>query len=89
MEEEQLDMFKKSVKVFSASWCQACGPVKASLLTLELEGLIELEYLDTDSKSGAEAAKEHSVRGIPTAICEDGSRKVGAVSIGELREWLS
>ena len=73
------------VKVFGASWCSTCGPNKEALQ--KIEG-VEVEYFDMDTAKGMDEGTELSVRGIPTLIAEDGSRRVGGMSEGDLREWL-
>lgn len=88
MEEQQQDMFKKKVKIFSSSWCTQCKPVKVALGELEEEGLVEVEYLDIDSASGQEGVTEHSVRGIPTMVNESGGLMVGAKTKNQIKEWL-
>ncbi len=76
------------VKLFSATWCSNCKPVKSVLTTLEGEGLITVDSVDIDTPEGMELAQEFSVKSIPTVVFEDNTRFSGMVTEADVRSIL-
>ncbi|WP_375055998.1 thioredoxin TrxC [Zobellella sp. DQSA1] len=80
---------------FWAPWCGPCkmmAPVFAAAATeTELQGRLRLAKLDTESHQTA--AARFGIRSIPTLIAFSGgqelARQSGALSAGQLRQWLS
>lgn len=76
-------MEKVQIKLFGASWCQACKMIKPLL-----ERLGEVTYIDVDENVETTAA--YGVRGLPTFVNEsNGKRGTGSVqNTQQLREIL-
>lgn len=79
----------KELKVFSASWCVNCKPLKAAIAATALSANLVFVDIDTDPQ----LAKDYGIRGVPTLVLEDNGieikRATGAKTSARLQEFLS
>lgn len=79
----------KELKVFSASWCVNCKPLKAAIAATALSANLVFVDIDTDPQ----LAKDYGIRGVPTMVLEDNGteikRTTGAKTSAQLQEFLS
>lgn len=80
----------KTLKIYTASYCQPCKQLKAILPSVDL---VDVNLLQIDVEAWKDEAKADNVRSIPTLILlEDGveiKRKAGAISKDQLLEFVS
>jgi len=82
---------------FWAEWCAPCrfmSPVVEGVLEDSLYSDVELISVNIDDEIGQEAAKEFSIRSIPTLVLLNDkdqvvSTLIGTASADQLREFLS
>lgn len=66
--------------VYSATWC---GPCKAYKQMLKANNI---EFKTVDIDSDPEASRKANVRGVPTTVFPDGTVKVGALTLAQVKE---
>ena len=83
------------VRVFSASWCNNCGPFKESLKKfLEGQSDLELVEVDVDDPEGNLLAVKNHIRSVPVTqvLTDDGliqSQVVGSVPMSKIEQMLN
>lgn len=70
------DKTDKAIKVFSASWCNPCKQLKATLQQLNLSSNLEFILIDEQP----ELAKQLGIRSVPTTIIYEGGNEVQRIS---------
>ena len=79
----------KELKVFTATWCVNCKPLKATIAATALAANLVFVDIDTDPQ----LAKDYGIRGVPTMVLEDNGteikRATGAKTSAQLQEFLS
>ncbi|CAB4124274.1 thioredoxin [uncultured Caudovirales phage] len=79
----------KRVLKFSASWCQPCKMLAATLETITTD--VPVSEIDIDDNE--QYAREFGIRGVPTMVMLDGNteikRKSGMMTKSELEAWLN
>lgn len=79
----------KRVLKFSASWCNPCKMLSATLKDVQTD--IPIQEIDIDENM--DAAREFGIRGVPTLVMLDGNteikRKSGMMMKNELEAWLN
>lgn len=77
---------------FYADWCGPCRNMKPVLENLETELQGKLKIVKIESDNELELCVKFGVRSLPTfVLIINGHRhfKVGAISTGTLRDWIS
>lgn len=82
---------------FEASWCAPCRhmtPIVEGVLNDSVYSDVELVSVNIDDEVGQEAARQFSVRNIPTLVLLDDNNQVvntlvGTASADQVREFLS
>lgn len=69
--------------LYSASWCQPCKQLKKML------DENNIEYTTIDIDADPEVARAAGVRGIPTLVNAAGERRVGAITLAQVKELIS
>lgn len=89
MIEEQQDMFKKEVTVFTSGWCTNCKPVKHYLSLLEQEGVVSVEYADVDALTASQQSlkEQHNILSIPVVVYGD-KTLIGSKTKQEIMTFL-
>ena len=64
--------------VFTASWCQHCGPFKEMLIKND----IPFEVIDMDDEGATKKAFEYNIRSLPTSVIHSPSGEVLLVDSG-------
>ena len=83
----------KRVLRFTASWCNPCQSLAATLegLKNDYPMMPPVEKIDIDENP--EVAQEYGVRGVPTLVMMDSNievkRMVGTISRNKLIDWIS
>ncbi len=79
----------KKIIRFTASWCQPCKMLAATLEECKIDTPIEVVDIDENM----ELAKQYGVRGVPTMVLVDGdkevARLVGLHGQKQLEEWAN
>jgi thioredoxin 1 len=75
---------------FSATWCQPCKSLAATLSTIETKP----EIVEIDIDQDMDTSMKYKVRSVPTLVKVDAegneiSRKVGAMAKSDLEVWLN
>lgn len=70
------DKTDKTIKVYSAAWCQPCKQLKATLQQLNLSSNLEFILIDEQP----ELAKQLGIRSVPTTIIYQGDTEVQRIS---------
>ena len=71
------------ITIYSADWCQPCKQLKKMLDNNEIE------YTVIDIDKAPETARSLGIRGVPTIINELGERRVGAITLAQVKELIS
>lgn len=75
---------------FQASWCNPCKILSKTIDSIKDDLPYPIEEVDIDENPTL--AAQYGVRGVPTLVLVDGdkeiSRKVGALNITQLREFV-
>lgn len=70
------------MKVFTASWCQPCKAYKKMLDSNNIK------YKAIDIDEDPETPRTLGIRGVPTTIFDDGTIKVGALTLNQVKEYV-
>ena len=76
----------KKILFFSAPWCGSCKILKPRINSLEKEGLIEVEHLNSDNNPDLDI--KYSIKNIPTLILLENGKEVGRLSGAKSKDQI-
>jgi len=76
----------KKILFFSAPWCGSCKILKPRINSLEKDGKIQVEHLNSDNNP--DLAIKYSIENIPTLILVEGEEEVGRLTGAKSKDQI-